>query len=453
VSTLLKVVVTFAFAWIFASPTLAQEGKLLAPTPPMGWNSWDSYGTTVGEDQAKSNARWMAENLKPFGWQYVVVDMEWFVIDPTPAGNSKTSHKTLDEFGRYTPALNRFPSAANGAGFKHLAEYVHAQGLKFGFHILQGIPKDAVEKNLPIAGSNFHALDAANTAKTCRFNPDNYDLQPNEAGQAYYDSIAKLYAGWGADFIKVDCISGDPYKGDEIRMLSNALQKTGRRIVLSLSDGPSPLEKGDEMSTYSQQWRISMDVWDIWHNDTRYPKGLSDQFARAAMWSKFSKPGHWPDADMLPLGYLGPAPGWGKARESRLSHDEQMTLFSLWCIFRSPLMMGGDLPPTDEWTKSILTNREVLAVDQTASASHQVSATDGQIIWLADAPRKGEKFLAVFNTTEKAKMVSLSGPDLGLADTGYAARDLWSHQDKPVGKTVAATIPPHGCILYKLVAR
>ena len=103
-----------------AAPEHESDSSLLAATPPMGWNSWDGYGTTVKEADVKANAQWLAEHLKPFGWQYVVVDMEWFVTNPTPEGNSKTSQYSMDDFGRYTPAVNRFPSAANGAGFKPL---------------------------------------------------------------------------------------------------------------------------------------------------------------------------------------------------------------------------------------------------------------------------------------------------------------------------------------------
>ena len=237
---------------------------------------------------------------------------------------------SLDEYGRYTPAVKRFPSSAEGKGFKPLGDYIHSLGLKFGIHILRGIPKKAVEANSPIAGSNFHARDAADTSDTCPWNPDNYGIDSSKPGaQAYYDSIATLYASWGVDLIKVDCISSHPYRGDEIRMLSIALTKTGRPIALSLSPGPAPLEKIDEMRRYAQMWRVSDDIWDIWHSDVRYPQGLGDQFANAIKWADMAQPGRWPDLDMLPLGYLGPAPGWGKPRQTRLTHAEQRTLFTL----------------------------------------------------------------------------------------------------------------------------
>src|SRR5438067_1957461 len=241
----------------FDKPTSAESSTALASTPPMGWNSWDGYGTTINEADFKANADWLAHHLKSYGWQYVVMDMEWFVTKPVPEGNSKTFQYSIDHDGRYTPPESRFPSAANDAGFKPLADYVHGLGLKCGIHILRGIPRRAVETNLPIAGSPYHARDAADTNDTCPWNHDNYGVDASKPGaQAYYDSIAQLYASWGVDLIKVDCISSRPYKGDEIRILSVALRKTERPIVLSLSPGPAPLDKVEEMRKYAQMWRI-----------------------------------------------------------------------------------------------------------------------------------------------------------------------------------------------------
>jgi alpha-galactosidase len=415
----------------------------------MGWNSWDSYGTTIREADVKANARWEAERLLPFGWRYAVVDMEWFVTDPIPEGNTKAAHFAMDTHGRYVPAPNRFPSAVNGAGFKPLATYVHSLGLKFGIHILQGIPKEAVAKNLPIAGSNFRARDAADTSGTCSWNPDNYDLKPNAAGQAYYDSIARLYASWGVDYIKTDCIASRPYKGAEIRMLHAAIEKTGRPMVLSLSPGAAPIGKLDELRKYANAWRISNDVWDLWHSSVEYPQGLGDQFPRAADWAPLAEPSHWPDDDMLPLGYLGPAPGWGKARETQLTHDEQRTLMTLWSMARSPLMMGGDLPHTDDWTLGLLTNREVLDVDQHSTGNHAVETGEDMSIWVANDPAGGQ-FLAIFNLQDQLQIRTFSWHELGLQNASYMVRDLWSESDLGSLPQLNLTLPPHGCVLYRV---
>jgi alpha-galactosidase len=431
-------------------PAPRGEASTLAVTPPMGWNSWDGYGTTVKEADIKANAQWLAEHLKPFGWQYVVVDMEWFVTNPVAEGNSKTSLYTMDNFGRYTPAVNRFPSAENDAGFKPLADYVHSLGLKFGIHILRGIPKQAVEKNLPIFGSSYHAVDAAESSDTCPWNFDNYGLDASKPGaQAYYDSIAKLYASWDVDYIKVDCISSRPYKGDEIRMLSTALAKTGRPIVLGLSPGAAPLEKAEEMRKYAQMWRISDDIWDLWHSTVAYPQGLGDQFANVAKWAGKAQPGHWPDADMLPLGYLGPAPGWGQPRYTRLTHDEQRTFLTLWCISPSPLMVGGDLPKADAWTTSLLTNPEVIAVDQRSTGNHPIITTDKTVVWVAQSAAAGGHYVAFFNLTESGLTVQYAWKDLGFTSTKYKLRELWERKDLGTADSVTVTLPPHGSVLYE----
>jgi alpha-galactosidase len=425
--------------------------SLLAATPPMGWNSWDGYGTTINEEQVKANAAWFAKHLKPSGWQYVVIDMEWFVSNPTAEGNSKSSVYTLDANGRYIPAENRFPSAANGKGFKPIGDYIHSLGLKFGIHILRGIPKKAVEANAPIAGSPYHAADAADTAETCPWNPDNFGADASKpAAQAYYDSIAALYASWGVDLIKVDCISSRPYRGEEIRMLSAALAKTGRPIVLSLSPGPAPLDKVDEMRKYAQMWRISNDIWDLWHSTVEYPQGLGDQFDNLLKWAEKSQPGHWPDVDMLPLGYLGPAAGWGKPRETQLTRDEQRTLMTLWAIFPSPLMVGGDLTKADAWTVSLLTNPEVLAVNQKSTGSHPLMPDEKSVVWIAETPTHDAFYVAAFNRTEAAMDVSYSWKELGLNDAEYAERDLWAHKNLTAAKNFAVKLPAHGCVLYRL---
>ncbi|MGH9512621.1 MAG: glycoside hydrolase family 27 protein [Terriglobales bacterium] len=427
-----------------------QKRTILAATPPMGWNSWDGYGTTINEDEFKANVEWFAKHLKPSGWKYVTIDMEWFVTNPKAEGNSRTFHYSMDNYGRYIPPSNRFPSAADNVGFKPLADYVHSLGLKFGIHILRGIPKQAVEKNLPIEGSSFHAANAANTSDTCPWNFDNYGMNvASPAAQAYYDSIARLYASWGVDLIKVDCISSHPYKGGEIRLLSQALKKTGRPIVLSLSPGPAPLDKLDEMRKYAQMWRISDDIWDIWHSTVPYPQGLGDQFGYVAKWAAQAESGHWPDSDMLPLGYLGPAPGWGQPRETRLSRDEQRTLMTLWCIFPSPLMVGGRLPSADDWTLSLLTNPEVLSVDQHSTGNRPVITTDKTIVWRADSEHG--HYLAVFNIGESSRTVHYDWKDLGLKPAKYRLRDLWTHNDLGSADSLTVNLQSHASVLYGVI--
>ena len=434
------------------SRLVAQQNlPLLAPTPPMGWNSWDSYGLTITEDQFKANVAWFNQHLKPYGWKYVVIDEGWYLQHPENAGTKGADQGyTMDKNGRYLPAPNRFPSGTTDAGLKPIGDYVHSLGLKFGIHIIRGIPKEAVEKNLPIAGSSSRAADAANTSDLCRWNPDNYGLKANAAGQAYYDSLAKLYASWGLDFVKVDCIS-QPYDEDEIRMMSTALEKSGRRIVLSLSPGPTQIERADNVRKYAQMWRISDDFWDVWKKPgdeaNGFPQTLTRQSAKLAQWAPYVELGRWPDADMLPLGYLGPKPGWGDPRHSRFTEDEARTLITLWSIARSPLILGANLTQMDTFTESLLTNPEVITVNQQSSENKQVIQNPTTVVWTAKGA-SDKQYIGVFNFGDSEQTLSFGWNDLGLNRSSYQLRDLWQMKDMGAASALKVTLAPHASALY-----
>ena len=433
----------------------AAQAQPLAPTPPMGWNSWDAFGESVKESDIRATAEWMAKNLRQFGWQYVVVDSGWYVKNHAAGYNAKEAEFSLDGFGRYTPAVNTIPSAVGDKGFRPLADYVHRLGLKFGVHILRGIPKEAVAKNLPIEGSTFHAKDAADTSDTCPWNPFNYGLDTTKpAAQAYYDSLARQFAEWGVDYVKVDCIASRPYKGEEIGLLSRALRKVSRPMVLSLSPGPAPLDKAEEMAKYAQMWRISDDEWDVWQSSEDFPQGVNNQFERAAAWAVHSRPGNWPDADMLAIGELKPAPGWGKPRTTRLTKDEQRTLLTLWAMARSPLIMGGNLLLCDEWTKSLLTNPEVIAVDQHSMDNHAVETTAQSAVWVAK-PASGSgivgDYVAVFNRSDVEQTLHYDLRKLGIREgLNYQVRELWARKNLGPVKAIDVKLPAHASVLYVL---
>jgi alpha-galactosidase len=422
----------------------------LAPAPPMGWNSWDSYGQRVTEAEFKTNADWMAKHLERFGWQYVVIDEGWYISNPE--SDPKDYKFLLTDDGRFVPVTARFPSAANNAGFKPLADYVHSLGLKFGIHIIRGIPREAVTKNLPIADSPYRAQDAADQSDTCPWNAYNYGVRNSEAGQAYYDSMMNLYAAWGVDFIKADCIADHPYKPEEIRMLAIAIKKSGQPMILSLSPGPTALEHAEEVSRYAEMWRVCDDFWDHWGpwEKHEWSQSLYAQFATTAKWASHIAPGSWPDADMLPLGHLGPSPGDGEMRETRFSPDEQRTMVTLWSIFRSPLIMGGDLPSTNEWTESLLTDPEVIAVDQHSRNNHAVVSTDKTAVWLAQ-PEDGQGYyLAVFNIGDSEQTIQYEWKDLGLSGARYKMRNLWNHRNTGSARSLAVKLQPHASMLYRL---
>lgn len=367
-----------------------------AATPPMGWNSWDVYGLSVTENEVRANADYMATNLKQFGWEYVVVDIRWTVQNPASNYYNTNAIYTLDEFGRYIPAPNRFPSSSAGEGFKPLADYLHNQGLKFGIHIMRGVPRVAYDtgaalpNGYPIADSTFNTRDIPLADSGASWLHDMYGIQQSAAGQAYYNSIFQLYAGWGVDYVKVDDLSdGYTLHTDELSMIRSAIDATGRPIVLSTSPGPVSYNYRNQISPYANMWRVSGDLWDDWHS-------VQSKFSDLDFWSTYRSSGHWPDADMLPLGRIGIRAHNGVDRMSKLTHSEQRTMMSLWSIAKSPLMFGGDLPSNDSWTESLLTNSEVLNVNQHSSNNHQLFHIGNRVAWLADAPGGG-KYLALFN--------------------------------------------------------
>jgi len=382
---------------LFSMLASAQTGKELkfqtwALTPPMGWNSWDCFGPSVKESEVKANADYMAANLKQYGWEYIVVDIRWYIDNQTTGTYNAYNNSTFiyDQYGRYMPSPTRFPSAANGAGFKPLADYVHAKGLKFGIHIMRGVPKIAVTNNLPIKdGGGKTAADIYTTAEQCTWLQDNYTVLSKAGAQEYYNSIFELYAAWGVDFVKVDDLSR-PYHTDEISMIRSAIDKTGRSMVLSMSPGETPVANYDHARTHANMWRTVDDFWDNWSQ-------LNYQFSVCNKWTPYIGPGTWPDADMLPLGHIAIRGERGVDRQTNFTQDEQYTLMTLWSIFKSPLMFGGHLPDNSAFTKALITNSEVLAMHKTAVNNKQWYNANDQIAWTADDPNNGDKFLALFN--------------------------------------------------------
>ena len=373
----------------------AQDFGMWASTPPMGWNSWDCFGPTVTEQEVKANADYMADHLKKFGWQYIVVDIRWYVENDKAAWyNEHDPVMTVDEYGRLLPAVNRFPSSADGKGFKPLADYVHALGLKFGIPIMRGIPRLAVEKNTPILGTSITARDIYSAQNGCSWLRDMYTVDANKPGaQEYYNSLFTLYASWGIDFVKVDDISW-PYHKDEIELIRRAIDLCGRHIVLSLSPGPTPLADADHVIAHANMWRIIGDFWDNWPQ-------LEEHFSLFKKWIPRMRPGHWPDGDMLPLGRIGIRAEQGDPRMTRFTTDEQISLMSLFLICRSPLMFGGNLPDNDQFTLNLISNEEAVSVLQ-RSRNNRLLVDDGErIVWVADDSASSDKYVALFYDDRK----------------------------------------------------
>lgn len=422
-----------------------------APAPPMGWNSYDYYDTTVNEEQVKANADFMKKHLKKHGWEYIVVDIEWYSYD---TGSQRDRYQyipfwkvEMDEYSRLLPCPQKFPSAAGGKGFGPLAKYVHDLGLKFGIHIMRGIPRQAAHNHGKILGTEHTANEIADPSNICAWNPDMYGVFPEaEGAQEYYDSIFALYAEWGVDFVKCDdiCRMDMPSAKKEMEMMHHAIQKCGRSIVLSLSPGPAKIEEAWHYEKYANMWRITDDFWDKWEL-------LLPMFERCELWQNHVKEGCYPDCDMLTLGKLGK--GFGQEWECNFTHEEQKTMLTLWCIFRSPLMIGTDLPQLDEWTLSLLTNHEVMMLAKHTRNARQVERDADHVIWCSEDTWDDRRYLAVFNLKDQETEVVL--PWDVLENYGICTKngiDLWETDfekwDVSLGESVR--LPAHGAGLYCL---
>jgi len=437
------------FGLLLVTDSISQT-NFPAQQPPMGWNSYNCYGATVTEEEVKANADMMEIYLKDFGWEYIVIDYCWFFPTPGALNNPPQTKDfkpplTLDKYGRPLPAVDRFPSSKNGKGFKPLADYIHSKGLKFGIHLMRGIPRQAVAEKLPVLGMDKSAFDIADISSICNWLNHMYGVDMNKPGaQEYYDSLLKLYAEWGVDYIKWDDMLAPTYYEKEIDAAYKAIQNCGRPIVLSLSPGIRSLDPAEHVKKYANLWRISRDFWDEWPQ-------LKLQFELCANWAKHSGPGHWPDADMLQLGRLSRRGPVGVERESRFTQDEQMTHITLWAIFRSPLMMGGDLTMIRPNTLSLLRNREVIAVNQHSANNQQLFRRGNHIAWIADIPNSSQKYLALFNLGEDAETpVYVLLSDIGV-EGECTVRDLWKQKDLgKYSKDFYPVIPPHGAGLFKI---
>lgn len=426
--------------------------NLFAVTPPMGWNSYDYYDTTVNEAQVKANAAYMAEHLKPFGWQYVVVDIQWYA---KKAGSQREKYQyipfselEMDAYGRLQPDKERFPSSGDGSGFTKLAKYVHGLGLKFGIHIMRGIPRVAAQNHMPVKGSSVTANQIADPSSICGWNPDMYGVRNLPEGQAYYDSLLEMYADWGVDFIKCDDICNtnvypqNPYSArHEIEMLAKAIQKCGREIVLSLSPGPALIDKAWHYEKYANMWRITDDFWDDW-------RLLKDMFHRCELWQKHVSKGCYPDCDMLPLGYLGK--GFGRERQTSFTRQEQRTMMTLWCLFGSPLMIGAELTKLDDWTKSLLTNRSILKMLTPDCRPEQICLEENRAVWKAENEKTGEYYIALFNLAEEEAEVGISTGEAEIPEeiSGELTK-CWSGEKAELSEGILkALLPAHGCAVY-----
>ncbi|PWJ37976.1 glycoside hydrolase family 27 protein [Sediminitomix flava] len=434
--------------------------KEVAATPPMGWNSFDAYDCRINEKEYLETVDFMAENLLDAGWEYAVIDYVWFNHEPGNWNNPKRrfghpdvrldkdgvpiDKLVMDEYGRLLPSEERFPSAKNGVGFKKLAEYVHSKGMKFGIHIMRGIPREAYYNELPIKGTKYTAKDIGEPWDTCPWQNNMFGVDPTKPGaQEYYNSIFELYAEWGVDFIKADDMMVPPYHKGEIEMMRKAIDNSGRPMVLSLSCGEAPLSRANHLAENANMWRISADFWDKWSS-------LEHNFELLEEWSSHIQPHHWPDGDMLPIGHLSMnGRPHGPDRMSQFTKPEHYTLLTLWSIVRSPLMMGGDLMTTEQWVIDMLKNKDVYYINQHSTDNRQVYRKENAACWIAKDEKSEDRFVALFNLKDKTSKVNFDAEYEYMREL-YNVTDIWTGESVgQVEGTLEVTIPAHGARLFR----
>ena len=377
-----------------------------AMTPPMGWNSWDCYFSSVTEKEVMQNAQYLVDNdLVRHGWEYVVIDIRWYCNHPSLGGGwynqQGTQEYVLDEYGRYLPSPTRFPSCmvdGKNQGFKALADKLHAMGLKFGIHLMRGVPKVVVGSNYKLKGSEQTPWSQVynGTTSPCGWLGDNLRVRDNKYGQLYYNSIMDLYAEWGVDFLKIDDLSR-PFYTDEVQMIRRAIDQTGRPIVLSLSPGKTQYDCAEACLQNANMWRMMDDLWDNW-------SAVDAVFPEAHFWSQYTRPGNYADCDMLPLGHIAATvadPGYANADAghwTQLTQNEQLTMMTLWGICHSPLFFGGEMTKNDDFTLSLMTNEEYHQMHKYGQDAHQVLAEEenGHTVWTSVDPATGNRYLALF---------------------------------------------------------
>ncbi|MBO5621728.1 MAG: alpha-galactosidase, partial [Butyrivibrio sp.] len=231
---------------------------------------------------------------------------------------------------------------------------------------------------------------------------------------------------------------------DEIKLIRNAIDKCGRDMVLSLSPGPASIKDKKFLLENANMWRMTDDFWDDW-------KLLYNMFDRAKDWEGVGCKDHWPDCDMLPLGRLSILEKEGGGRWTALSEDEQKIMMTLWCIFRSPLIFGGDLRENDEFTNSLLTNERLLDMHKKGRKPRQIYRKNDLVIWKSRS-KDGRIFLAIFNIGEKTISHKIKFSDLGLPGTEAGAVDIWSGSKGIVKDKESVEMKPHSVECYEIEA-
>ncbi|VGO14844.1 Alpha-galactosidase A [Pontiella desulfatans] len=434
--------------------------ETLAQTPPMGWNSFDSYGVYLHEEAAFANLEAMAEKLKPHGYEYFVIDNGWFgeytLQEGTIFPAEKHAHDIrINEYGHFQPSEVYFPG-----GLKPIADRAHELGLKFGVHLMRGIPRKAVEQNLPIKGTKYTARDIANTdpEENCVWCHYCYAVDMSKPGaQEWYDGLIQHIADMGVDMIKYDDIVPHP---DEVEAVAKAIKKTGKPMLLSLSPGGTVDPEAIDFFRMGNMLRVTPDVWD----EQKY---IDLCFAAWRKWQGKEQPGFWIDMDMIPFGQLQlmsppstdgkktvmdkgdvALAGKGVHRQCQLTKPQMKTFITMRAMAASPLMMGGDLPTLDDFSLMLITDPDMLACNQNGVMGSLMLEKDGLETWKADKKgTNGEGWIGIFNRQDKKVEFELNAERLGLHGADYTLMEVWSDDEKSLGQKIK--LNPNGVLFVK----
>jgi len=392
-------------------------GDQIALTPPMGWNSWNCWAAAVDQEKVLRSARALVSSgLINHGWTYINIDDTWQ--------------------GQRGGAFNGIQPNEKFPDMKSLCNQIHAMGLKAGIYSTPWITSYAKY----VGGSSDDSSGAWSKAQA--------SSKFWHFGKNYFaENDAQQFADWGFDYLKFDWLPNDvPHTAE----MSAALRKTQRDIVFSLSN-TAPFDHAADWAKLANCWRTTCDIYDGWNENPKagYNYGISEIAFSQDRWAPYSGPGHWNDPDMLVVGHVG----WGaNLHATRLTPDEQYAHVSMWCLLSAPLLIGCDLEQLDAFTIGLLSNDEVLAVDQDALGKQAVRvASLGQVDVFAKELEDGSKALGFFNrggdvakiNFNKLGYIGLSGP--------WHVRDLWRQTDLPAVKNaLKLTIQPHGVVLLKL---
>jgi len=396
-------------------------GDSIALTPAMGWNSWNCWADAVDQEKVLRSARALVSSgLVNHGWTYVNIDDTWQ--------------------GQRTGKDGALQSNAKFPDMKALCTELHAMGLKAGIYSTPWVTSYA-----SFAGGSADQADGAWSKEA-----SGGEKGHHHGKYSFTSADANQWAAWGFDYLKYDWNPNDvPHTAE----MSAALRASGRDIIFSLSNA-APIEHAADWARLSNSWRTTGDIWDRWGTDGEFWHfGISEIGFSQERWASTAGPGHWNDPDMLVVGHVG----WGPSlHATKLTADEQYTHISLWCMLSAPLLIGCDLERVDAFTLNLLSNDEVLALDQDALGRQAVRVlTSGPIDVYVKELEDGSKAVGFFNRDSAAQTLGFNK----LSQLGFESkvhvRDLWRQKDLPDitdthKEALPMTIPAHGVMLYKL---